>query len=161
MQNVVKVLMICFSLMFTPFVNAQESQTTAAPKIHIIFFGGNDCLNCVQWRRFDLTKLEGTPSFLRHKFTNVVKMFRSPVPAAFFMPNEIRQFKEKLDFASNGLQGSPQMAIMVNDEVFDYRFAFYSADEIELIINAIETNSTYPAQRCTKWLNQWTCAVSH
>ena len=150
---------ICVSF-FTLIVAAQEAPAPNTPKIHIIFMGGNDCLNCVQWRRFDLTKLEKIPAFNRHKFTNVVKVSRSPVPASFFLPSEIRQYKDMLDSASNGIAGSPQMAIIVNDEVFDYLYGSYSADEIELRINAIEAGGQYPYKRCLKVTQLRDCEIS-
>ena len=103
----------------------------------------------------ELPKLEAKSIFKRIKFSYVVKVVRSPVPPSFFLPSDVRPYKEKLDFASNGIAGSPQIAILVGGEVFDYYVGARSADELERALIAIESGAPYPFERCVR-RSTWT-----
>lgn len=136
---------------------AKAQPNTDGPRIHIVYMGGNDCPPCVAWRAFDLPKLQKTESFKTVKFSFVVKTIKSPVPASFFLPAEVKPYKEKLDYASGGTVGSPHFAILVDDKVYDYFFGTKPAEHIEQMIVAIRTNSEYPHKRCVKLDSQRRC----
>jgi len=138
---------------------AQAQSAPRIPAIHIIYMGGDDCPPCRAWRREELPKLEATAGFKRIKFTYVVKVIRSAVPPAFFMPSEVRPYKAKLDTANNGITGSPQTAILVDGKVFDYYFGTRSAEELEKMIAAIEDGTPYPFQQCVRRESQGRCEV--
>ncbi len=97
--------------------------------------------------------------FRRIRFSYVIKVIQSPVPPSFFLPQDVKVYKEKLDVAGNRLPGSPQTAVVVNGEVFDYYFGTRSAEEIERMLIAIELGSTYPFERCPKRSSAWRCDV--
>ncbi len=40
-----------------------NAQTADAPRIHIIYMGGDDCPPCVAWRSNELPKLRQTKAF--------------------------------------------------------------------------------------------------
>jgi hypothetical protein len=130
------------------FANAQ--QAAKAPSVHIVYMGGNDCPPCVAWRRTELPKLEKSAEFASVKFSYVTKVIASSVPPGFFLPGDVKPYKDKLDDASSGRVGSPQVAILVNGEVFDYFLASRSAEEYERMLAAVRTGTTYPFDRCVK-----------
>jgi hypothetical protein len=130
-----------------------------AARIHIVYMGGNDCPPCIAWRTAELPKLEKSDVFKSVKFSYVSKMIRSPVPPALFLPSEVEPYKEKLDFASSGVNGSPQTAIIVNDEVFDYYFGTRAAEDMVKMLEAIRTGSKYPYERCVKLTKTRSCEV--
>ena len=128
-----------------------------APIVHIVYMGGNDCPPCVNWRRFELPKLEKSEEFKAIRFSYVRKTVESYVPPTLFLPEEVKPLKAKLDSAcSSG--GSPQTAIFVNGEVYDYFWGTRSAEEIVAMLAAIRSGTTYPFQRCLK-LERRECAV--
>jgi hypothetical protein len=128
-----------------------------APRVHIVYMGGDDCPPCAAWRKTELPKLEKSELFRSVRFTYVSKMIRSQVPPSLFLPSEVRPYKDKLDLASGGAVGSPQTAIIVNDEVFDYYFGSRSAASILKMLEAIATGSEYPFERCLRITRQRTC----
>lgn len=130
-----------------------------APRIHIVYMGGDDCPPCAVLRKTELPKLEASELFRTVKFTYVSKLIRSQVPPSLFLPSEVRPYKDKLDVASGGANGSPQTAIIVNDEVFDYYFGSRSADSILKMLEAIATGSVYPFERCLRITKKRTCEV--
>jgi thiol-disulfide isomerase/thioredoxin len=123
---------------------------TASASVHIVYFGGNDCPPCVAWRGSELPKLEKSQEFKAIQFSYVTKTIKSPVPASFFLPADVRPLKGKLDAASSGLSGSPQVAIFVNGEVFDYYRGTRSAEDVISMLVAIRTGGKYPFDRCIK-----------
>ncbi len=125
------------------------------PEIHIVWMGGSDCPPCVEWRKSELPKLEKTSEFSAMKFSYVIKPVRSSVPPSFLLPAEVRKYKEKLDFASAGRIGSPQTAVLVNGEVFDYFHSTRTAEEIQQMIVTIRTGGKYPFERCLKASMTW------
>jgi len=127
----------------------------AAPVVHVIYMGGADCPPCVAWRMEELPKLKATREFPRVKFSFVEKVVRSPVPPRLFLPAEVRPFKEKLDYASSGRSGSPQVAIVVDGEVFDYFHGTRTAHEYSRMLAAILDGNEYPFKRCVKVSRQW------
>lgn len=127
---------------------APSQRPASPPDIHIVYMGGNDCPPCVAWRREQLPKLEQTAAFKAIKFTYVVKSIQSAVPAGFLLPADVRPFKDKLDVASGGLSGSPQFAVMVNGEVYDYYSGTRAAPDMVKMIDAIRSGQKYPYPRC-------------
>jgi Protein of unknown function (DUF995) len=138
---------------------AQPTQATTpatmrqAGKVQMIYFGGNDCPPCVAWRGVELPKLRAAEPFRQIEFTHVYKSVMSTVPAAAFLPEPIRPFKEQLDVASGHNRGSSQTAIVVNGEIFDYYYGSRSADEIVSRLTAILAGGRYPYERCLELRN--------
>ena len=130
----------------------------AARDIYMVYMGGNDCPPCVVWRSLELPKLRQSETFKSIRFTYVVKVIRSPVPPSFFLPEEVKPYKKKLDFASSGQGGSSQTAIIVDGEVYDYYYGYRTAAEVEQMIAAIRSGSQYPFNRCLK-VNGYVCDV--
>jgi hypothetical protein len=138
---------------------AQSASAQTASQVHIIYMGGNDCPPCVAWRREELPKLEQMPGFKQSQFSYVIKVIRSSVPSGFFLPKEVKPYKDKLALASNGITGSPQTAILVNGEVYDYYFGSRSAADIEAMIQSILQGKTYPFERCVKRKTTRVCEI--
>ena len=126
-----------------------------APVIQFVWMGGNDCPPCVSWRKDQLPLLQNSKEFAGVTFSYVTKSIRSPVPSSMFLPTDVKPFKDKLDYASSGRAGSPQAALIVNGEVFDYFHKSRSAAEIEAMLVAVKTGTPYPFERCVKASNQW------
>ena len=126
--------------------------------VHMVYMGGNDCPPCVAWRREQLPKLEQTEAFKAIRFTYVVKSIKSTVPAGFLLPAEVRPYKDQLDFASGGLSGSPQFAVLVNGEVYDYYSGTRAADDMVAMIEAIRAGKKYPYPRCLQRAKGRVCA---
>jgi hypothetical protein len=80
------------------------------------------------------------------------------VPAAFLLPDDVRPYKDKLDFASGGLGGSPQFAVLVNGEVYDYYTGTRAADDMVTMIEAIRAGTKYPYPRCLQRAKSRACA---
>lgn len=119
-------------------------------RIHIVYMGGNDCPPCVYWRANDLPRLKTTAAFRSVTFTYVQKTILSPVPPAMFLPAEVKTYKNQLDAAGGGIGGSAQVAIFVDDQLFDYYFGSRSAEEVEQMILSIRKGTKYPFERCVK-----------
>ena len=136
-------------------VQAQESQ-----RIQVVYMGGTDCPPCVTWRAQEYPKLAATDVFKRIRYTHVEKVIRSGVPPKFFLPQDVKPLKEKLDYAANGMTGSPHTIIMVDGDVFDYKFGTYSAPEFEARLLAIESGQHYQFPRCTRRQDQHSCALA-
>jgi hypothetical protein len=128
---------------------------TTPPSVHLIWMGGNDCPPCVAWRQTELPKLQASSEFGAIRFSYVVKTIKSPVPPSLLLPSEVKPYKDKLDFASSGRHGSPQAALMVSGEVYDYFHNARTAEDIERMLSAIRTGGPYPFQRCIKASRQW------
>jgi hypothetical protein len=140
-------LALCFPALAQP-------SAVQAPEVHLIWMGGNDCPPCKVWRGIELPKLQASPEFQRVRYSYVTKTIAAPVPPKFFLPEEVRPYKELLDIAGAGGAGSPQAAVIVNGQVFDYFWGVRSADEIVAMLVAIRTGGTYPFARCIKMSNQ-------
>lgn len=124
------------------------------PKVHFIWMGGNDCPPCKVWRGIELPLLEQSPEFKKIKYTYVTKSITAAVPPRFFLPDDIKPYKDILDAASSGGAGSPQAALIVDAEVFDYFHGTRSASEIESMLFAVRTGAPYPFRRCIKMSQQ-------
>lgn len=157
MIRFIKLLTLLFCSIAIQLSTAHAQSVANAPKIHIVYMGGNDCPPCVDWKQKELPKLEAAPIFKRITFSYVTKTIRSQVPLSLFLPSEVKPYKDKLDYASNGIIGSAQTAILVNGEVFDYKFGSYSAAEFEKRLRAIETGELYPFDRCVKLTKRAKC----
>jgi hypothetical protein len=144
----------------TPVPAQEQGTEVVVPQVHFIWMGGNDCPPCVEWRRTELPKLQQMPEFRQIQFSYVVKVIRSTVPPAIFLPAEVRPLKARLDEASGGLGGSPQAALVVNGEVYDYFQGTRTADQLRSMIVAARTGAPYPGQRCLKLAARRTCAVA-
>lgn len=133
---------------------ASAADAPSVPTVHFVWMGGPDCPPCVGWRNFDLPKLQKTAEFQAIKYHYLTKSISASVPPAFFMPDDLRPFKDKLDKASAGGFGSPQAALIVDGEVYDYFWGVRSAEEIESMLKAVRTGSAYPFRRCLKMHSQ-------
>jgi len=129
---------------------AQHRADLHAPVIHVVYMGGDDCPPCKAWRQSELPKLEKTEAFKSIRFSYVLKSIRSAVPARFFLPAEVKPYKEQLDAASAGRTGSPHFALIVNGAVYDYYFGTRSAASVEEMILAVQNGDPYPFDRCLK-----------
>ena len=147
--------LVAFVLAFT--FPAAAQRTAKVPEIMMINMGGNDCPPCVAWRRTELPKLQATEAFAAIRYVHVEKVIQSAVPPRFFLPPEVKPFKDKLDIASGGNVGSPQVAILVNGEVYDYYWATPSAEVVEQMILSITSGSPYPRDRCIRRTSRWRC----
>lgn len=138
---------------------AQEKAT--AHEIHLVWLGGNDCPPCVAWRREELPKLKARAEFRAIKFSYIPKTIASSVPAKFFLPAALEPLKEKLDVASNGRSGSPQAALFVDGEVYDYFHGPRSAEDILRMLASVREGIPYPFARCVKVSKQWSkCEIA-
>jgi hypothetical protein len=126
-------------------------------EVHLIYFGGPDCPPCVAWRQDELPKLEKTQAFKSIKFSYVRKTIGSPIPSSFFLPDEVKPYKDKLHYASNGRGGSPQAALMVNGEVYHYLISVHSAEQYAQMILAAQNGTKFPAERCIRRANNREC----
>ncbi len=137
-----------------PLAPAQAQAPASAPEVHLVWMGGNDCPPCMAWRAFDLPKLKASPEFQRIRYSYVTKAVTAPVPPKFFLPEEVRPYKEILDTAGAGGSGSPQAAVIVDGQVFDYFWGVRSAEQIEAMLRAIRTGEPYPFARCIRMKSQ-------
>ena len=147
-------------LVSTLFAFGASAQPTTEPRIHFVYMGGSDCPPCVYWRATELPKLKEKEIFKSIRFSYVVKLIKSTVPPSFFLPDEVKPLKEKLDTANNNTGGSPQVAVFVNGQVFDYYWGTRTADDVEQMLIAIKTGSPYPYERCIKLARFGKCAVN-
>lgn len=138
-------------------IGSVSAQTATGPSIQIVYMGGDDCPPCRVWRALELPKLQKSEAFRRVGFHYVVKSIRSSIPPTWALPEGTKEFKEKLDIASNRSMGSPQTAILVNGVVYDYFWGTRSAEEFEKMILAIESGSKYPFQRCLQLYERGSC----
>lgn len=145
MKNLLSIvigLLICQSQAF-----ADEAPLTR--KIHLIWMGGNDCPPCVEWRKTQLPLLQANPLFQQIQFSYVTKSINSPVPARFFLPDEVKPYKEILDEASQNNGGSPQFAWIVDGQLYDYQFGTKPASTlIEMIRHMNSGQGKAPYIRC-------------
>jgi len=131
----------------------------AAPRIMMVNMGGNDCPPCIAWRVAELPKLQRMPEFQAITFVHATKSINASVPPTWALPDAVRPFKDKLDEASSGMHGSPQVALLVDGQVYDYYFGARSADEVLQMIRAINAGTPYPFPRCLKKQNRDICLV--
>lgn len=130
--------------------SAFAQKAVVLPSIHFIWFGGDDCPPCKAWRIFELPKLQATAEFRAIKYSFVIKVVKSPIPSTFFLPDEVKPLKEKLDYASNRRKGSPQAALVVDGEVYDYFRGTRSAEQILRMISSVRDGTPYPFVRCLR-----------
>lgn len=119
-------------------------------QVHLIWMGGDDCPPCVVWRIEHLPKLQKTAVFKTVLFSYVPKSIRASVPSRFYLPEAVKPYKEILDQASAGRVGSPQVAVLVNGQVFDYFFGARSAEDMEEMLLAARDGGKYPFPRCLR-----------
>ncbi len=140
---------------------AISSSVSAESTVHVIYMGGNDCPPCVVWRQTELPKLQQMPAFKSIKFSYVTKAIRSVVPPSIFLPDEVMPLKQKLDTASGGNIGSPQIEILVNGEVFDYSWGTPTAESFESKIISAQQGILDGWQRCLQRGTRWECVKSN
>ena len=121
-----------------------------AHDVVFVWMGGNDCPPCRAWRGVELPKLRTSDEFRAIRFVYVIKTITQAVPPAMFLPDEVKPFKTVLDAASGGGPGSPQAALLVDGQVYDYFFGVRSADDVEKMLRAIRTGTPYPFRRCER-----------
>lgn len=95
---------------------AANAQNTVNTGIDLVYFGGPDCPFCRGWETFDLPKLKDSALFKRVRFTKVAKTIKSPVPSAFWFPDEIKDLRDPIAEKLQG-SGSPMFAILNNKQV--------------------------------------------
>lgn len=127
---------------------AMAQTAPAQPDIHLIWMGGDDCPPCKAWRTNELPQLLAAPEFKGVRFSYVTKTIRSQVPPAAAMPPEVRPFKGALDRASGGRTGSPQAALVVNGQIYDYYVSARPADTVLEMVGAARGEWRYPLPRC-------------
>ena len=149
--------LVAFAIALT--LPAVGQRTAKPPEIMLINMGGSDCPPCMAWRRTELPKLQKTAAFVAITYVHIDKTIKSTVPPRFFLPPEVKPFKEKLDIASGGNGGSPQVALLVNGEIYDYYWATPSAEVVEQMILSIFNGSPYPRDRCIRRTSQWRCEL--
>ena len=111
----------------------------------------------MNWRRFELPKLEKTEVFSKIQFSYVIKGITSGVPSAMFLLGDVKPYKDMLDTASGGNSGSPQAALLVNGQIYDYWFGTRDAQQLEKMLLAILGTEKYPFERCVKRAARWAC----
>lgn len=132
--------------------------TAQTPRdIHLIYMGGDDCPPCVAWRKTELPRLRESKVFQSVRFSFVEKNIRATVPPAWYLPDEVKPYKEQLDIANGRNLGSPQTAILVNGKVYDYYGGSRSAADIESMLAAIQDRTPYPFPRCVRRAPRWVC----
>ena len=119
-------------------------------QVHLIWMGGDDCPPCVAWRLEQLPKLQKAAVFRTVTFSYVPKSIRSSVPARFYLPEAVKPYKEILDAANAARVGSPQVAVLVNGQVFDYFYGARSAEDMEEMLLAARDGGRYPFPRCLR-----------
>lgn len=164
-NRIVPIAASLLALLAAPVPAAKPEPAKAAaepPKVHMIWMGGNDCPPCKAWRMTELPKLQKSKEFTAIQFSYVEKLIGSTVPPRLFMPSEVKPYTDKLDAAANGAVGSPQAAIMVNGELYDYFHNTRNAEQIERMLASIRTGSPYPFKRCLKFesRSRSKCAVT-
>lgn len=137
-------------LFLAVWVPAALAQTPppAQLDIHLVWMGGDDCPPCKAWRTTELPQLLAAPEFQGVRFSYVVKPIRASVPPAAQLPAEVRPLKDALDRASGGRTGSPQAALVVNGQVYDYYVSARPADTVLEMIGAARGEWRYPLTRC-------------
>ena len=152
-------IQVLVSLAFVMSSVSEAQEAPVVPKIMMINMGGNDCPPCLAWRRFELPKLQMQADFQSIEYVHVEKTIYSAVPARFFLPSQVKPYKEKLDVASGSMSGSPQVAILVNGEVYDYIYGTRTAEDILKIIRSIQASTPYPFERCLQRRDRSQCAI--
>jgi len=142
----------------TPFLAAAIAVGVLAPRVGavkerdvvLVWFGGSDCPPCVAWRSEELPKLRLMDEFRGVRFIHVEKPVMSAIPPSLFLPVEVKEFKAKLDVAGAGRSGSPQVALIVDGEVYDFFRRVRSAREIADMLSAVRGNGKYPFNACVR-----------
>ncbi|WP_342128497.1 hypothetical protein [Hydrogenophaga sp. OTU3427] len=135
------------ALVFPVVAHTQPAQPIPAD-IHLVWMGGDDCPPCKAWRTAELPQLLAAEEFKGVRFSYVVKPIRASVPPAAQLPSEVRPLKDALDRASGGRSGSPQAALVVNGQVYDYYVSVRSAETVLEMIGAVRGEWRYPLPRC-------------
>ena len=137
---------LCLALLVAPLL--AQTPPPANPDIHLIWMGGDDCPPCKAWRTSELPKLLAAPEFQGVRFSYVIKSIRSTVPPTWALPPEVKPLKEALDRASGGRSGSPQAALVVNGQVYDYYVSARPAETVLEMIGAARGEWRDPLPRC-------------
>lgn len=116
---------------------AWSAGSSVARRIDYVYMGGNDCPPCIAWRQTELPRLKAMPEFELLHFTYVDKSIRSPVPAAFWFPREIRHLRDPIFVASKGRTGSPLNAIVVDGRVATFWWGTWAAEDIAKTVREI------------------------
>ena len=138
------------------FLLSCSAAAQAPHDVHIVYMGGDDCPPCVFWRLSELPRLKETDVWRSVTFSFVNKTVRSAVPAKSALPPQVQPFKDKLDAAGGRNIGSPQIAFIVDGEVYDYFFGGPTALEMETRMLAAIKGQDY-GRRCTERGPKWVC----
>jgi hypothetical protein len=137
---------------------ARVREPVALSRVHMVYMGSSDCPPCSFWMAHDLPRLRSEADFRAIQFSKVEKVIKSPVPPAVFLPEEVKPLKTRLDHASSGAHGSAQVAILVDQEVFDYYLGTRTAEQVLAMLQALRTGAPYPHVRCLKIVAGGACA---
>ena len=157
----------CLSLLFG-FANAHGQSSSAIEptqpikRIHVVYFGGNDCPPCVAFRASEFPKFASSVEFSGVIWSNVTKSVGSAVPSSFFLPSEVKPLRDALLQATGGNAGSAQVVIFVDRKVHDVFWGSRDAGFYQKAVRSITANSEpYPGERCTERGQGWVCKVKH
>lgn len=153
LQNTLLIALACFSCL------GAAQTTVEKPSIHLIVMGGDDCPPCRAWKLFELPKLQSTNAFRGIVFSYVHKWIRASIPPVEDLPSEVQPHKAQLDKASGGFWGSPQTALIVNGNVYDYYWGTRDAKTVTHMIQSIQTGAPYPFKACIKLAADHGCAI--
>lgn len=131
---------------------------TKLPRIHVVYFGGNDCPPCVAFRGTEFIKFQKSEAFSKLEWTFVTKTIKSPIPSSMWLPEKIKPMRDLLIEATNGMAGSAQVVILVDGKVYDVFSGSKDADFYEKMVKYVHDKSaTYPGERCLKMQSWRTC----
>src|SRR5262245_61959496 len=69
---------------------------TKAKTVDFVYFGAGDCPYCQAWEAKDLPVLKASPVFQKARFSKVPKSIPSPVPSAFWFPEQIKHLRQPI-----------------------------------------------------------------
>lgn len=133
-------------------------EPVALSRVHMVYMGSSDCPPCSFWMAHDLPRLRAEADFRAIRYSKVEKVIKSPVPPLAFLPDEVKPIKARLDHASSGAHGSAQVAILVDQEIFDYYLGTRTAEQVLAMLQALRTGAPYPYARCLKIVAGGACA---
>ncbi len=107
---------LCVLLGVIGFSVEAIGQDAGTRHIDFVYLGGSDCPYCRDWEANDLPKLKASTLFQHVRYTKITKTIHSPVPGAFWFPDEIKQLREPIAEKIHGT-GSPMFSILTDGHV--------------------------------------------
>lgn len=141
-----------------PTEPAAATQNTK--RIHIIYFGGNDCPPCLAFRGTEFPKFEKSQEYSQVQWSFVTKSVRSQIPSGFFLPAHVKPLRDTLLQATGSNGGSAQVVILVDGKVHDVFFGSRDADFYQKMVRSVsDSKLPYPGERCLERSTGWSCKV--